>query len=330
MKALSDFEKPECPYVAGSQFAVQEHIPQPPQNVTVDSLQNNEDDDEEMMHLSNLDRCLRHPPLQGSTGSSAISLEILRPLRAGDGHNAQLLTVRPLRFSTTLDILGLKKQTCIVAKIYDPLYAEDDGYVNPFRFADKHYTHEAGAYAALSKFQGSKIPRFYGPYTLSIPVEQSAERQVRLILIEFIPGVSMNSAKPESFSRSTRQHILKTIVDFETYLYAHDLVHRDIHPRNIILQHESKSDGDGGVKVIFVDFADVEFSRTAFYSYGVKEEQLLPKTYISPLLRWHSAHSRIPGFKEWIDWDWQSWLDKEFEDTAASITEQMREVFLPD
>ncbi|KAL1852201.1 hypothetical protein Plec18167_006015 [Paecilomyces lecythidis] len=251
-------------------------------------------------------------------------------MRAGDCHHSQLVIVRPLWCSPALDILGIKN-TRIVAKVYDPLYTEDDGYTNQFHLADIHYMHEVKAYAALSKFQASKIPKYYGSYTLSILVEnQQTERQVRLILLEFIPGMSMASAKPEDYSQSTRKQIMKTIVEFETDLYTRDLVHHDMHPRNVMIRPELHSSNPEEVKVIFIDFADVEFSRIRNKSYGVKEESLLPKTYISPLLRWHCAHSRCSEFEEWIDWDWQPWLEKEFEDTAATITERMREVFLPD
>ncbi|PTU19128.1 hypothetical protein P175DRAFT_0440763 [Aspergillus ochraceoroseus IBT 24754] len=38
--------------------------------------------------------------------------------------------------------------TRLVAKIYDPLYFNDDeGYLNPFLCMDKYYTHEANAYS---------------------------------------------------------------------------------------------------------------------------------------------------------------------------------------
>ena len=58
----------------------------------------------------------------------------------------------------------------VVAKIYDPLYIDNDElYVNPFVAADKDYTHEVAAYKAFSDLQGLMIPKYYGSYSLDVP-----------------------------------------------------------------------------------------------------------------------------------------------------------------
>lgn len=114
----------------------------------------------ERKQLHPVERCLRHPPLSGSDGSSSIDLEIDAPLRVGDEHNSQVVLVRILKSDPRLD--GLTKDTRLVAKIYDPLYFfDDDSYVNLFLCVDKHFTHEVSAYAALSDLQGSMIPKYY-------------------------------------------------------------------------------------------------------------------------------------------------------------------------
>lgn len=73
------------------------------------------------------------------------------------------------------------------------MYIDDDQfYINPFLAADKGYTYETAAYTALVDFQDSAIPRYYGSYSLDISLEPTEnKRQVRLILMEFIPGPSM-------------------------------------------------------------------------------------------------------------------------------------------
>lgn len=54
-------------------------------------------------------------------------------------------------------VKGLSQGQQVVAKLYDPMYMNDDGfYINPFLVADKEYTNETAAYQALSDFQGSK------------------------------------------------------------------------------------------------------------------------------------------------------------------------------
>jgi hypothetical protein len=50
------------------------------------------------------------------------------------------------------------KGTRLVAKAYDPLYFNDEGYLNPFLCMDKYYTHEANAYMVLIELQGQWIP----------------------------------------------------------------------------------------------------------------------------------------------------------------------------
>lgn len=319
MDTLSaDDLKPPVPYVKGWRFTARAHIPPPPTPVTIDCCLNDKAGELEWKQLSPVERCLLHPPLPGSDGSFSVELEIDRPLRVGDNHNAQVALVRLLKCNPHLE--GLAKGSRLVAKIYDPLYFFDnEGYVNPFLAVDKHYTHETAAYAALSDLQGSMIPKYYGSFSLDIPVGSSTTRCVRLILIEFIPGLSMRDADPKSFSQRARQQIMKAMVDFDTLLYSRDIIYSDLHPRNVMLTNTARSDEQR--PVIFIDFGDARFHVTKFHG-----------TYISPLLRWHEAHRLIStfDFDSWVDWDWQSWLQEEYGHTAASITEEMRDWFLPD
>lgn len=126
----------------------------------------------------------------------------------------------------------------MVAKLYDPMYMNDDGfYINPFLVADKEYTNETAAYQALSNFEGSRIPRYYGSYSLDIHLSEPMEdkRSVRLILIELIPESSMLKAAPCDFPQEAHQRIMKSLVEFDTLVYARDMFLGDFHPRNIIL-----------------------------------------------------------------------------------------------
>lgn len=153
---------------------------------------------------------------------------------------------------------------------------------------------------------------------------------MRLILIEFIPGLPLRDADPRNFSQRERQRIMKAVVDFETLLYSRDIVHKDIHPRNIILADDNRSGCDDQRPLVFIDFGDALFGRTSFYSDDpAVEAKALPGTYISPLLRWHGVRRPAFEFGNWVDWDWQPWLEEEYAHTAASITEEMRERFLP-
>jgi hypothetical protein len=57
-------------------------------------------------------------------------------------------------------------------------------------------------------------------------------REVRLILIENVSGISMQNLNPSNFTKSERQGIMKAIIDSETALYNREIVHRDIYPRS--------------------------------------------------------------------------------------------------
>ena len=154
---------------------------------------------------------------------------------------AEVLTIDPCA-------KGLSKGQLVVAKLYDPMYIDDDEfYVNPFLVADKEYTHEVAAYRAFSDFQGSTIPQYYGSYSLDIPLEtMENKRSVRLILIQYIPGISMQKAISGQFSLEFRQNIMKSLVESDTLVYAKNILLRDLHPRNVIMTESGH--------IVFIDF----------------------------------------------------------------------------
>ncbi|KAL4965620.1 uncharacterized protein BDV14DRAFT_189453 [Aspergillus stella-maris] len=172
-------------------------------------------------------------------------------------------------------------------KIYDPLYFNDDGgWLNPFLCMDRFYTHEANAYMALN------------------------EIQVHMILIEHIQGLSMADASPAYYPQSLRQQIMKSIVDIDSRISEKDILLTDVEPRNVI---------------VFVDLGHALFNRSRDYPRLKRLNNFLGH-YISPLLRWNNVTRRntVFPFSEWIDWDWDPWLEVEFAHTVQSITPEMR------
>lgn len=107
-------------------------------------------------------------------------LEIHDTIRIGDHYNAQVVVPEVLTASPP--VKGLSPGQLVVAKLYDPMYIDDDVfYVNPFLVADKGYTHETATYEVLAEYQGTAIPHYYGSYSLDIPTEGSGcMRTVRL------------------------------------------------------------------------------------------------------------------------------------------------------
>ncbi|KAI9035654.1 uncharacterized protein KD926_003165 [Aspergillus affinis] len=202
---------------------------------------------EERGRLTPLERCLRNPPLPGDTGSQSTTLKILAPLEVGDYHNAQVFVAE----RQDADAANNQKKK-VVAKVYNPLYFDDlGGYLNPFRCVDKHYTHEVHTYALLAHLQGTLIPTFYGSFSLEIPVPGPATRVVRLILIEYIPGICMLQAHPEEYPLHSRQEIIKWIIDFESRVFQLDIVLTDLCPRNLMLLDPSDHPQR---MIVFLDF----------------------------------------------------------------------------
>lgn len=319
-----DERKPRIPYVKGWCFNAQQHIPPPPVelNPSIECTVKDVDKSIKMKESHPFELCLRHPPIPGANGPSSLRLQINDTIRIGDRHHVQLVLVEVLAVNPP--VKGLSQGQQVVAKLYDPMYIDDDQfYINPFVAADKGYTYEAAAYMALADFQSSAISRYYGSYSLEISSGQTGrKRQVRLILMDFIPGQSMQSLNPENIPQELRQNLMKSLIEFDTLVYSRNIVLTDLHPRNIIV-----FDGNA----VFVDFADTYIGRGALYMQSLfKDFEFRLDNYVSPLLRWNEDHNHVAEFENWyFDWDWQPWLQDEFANTARSITPGMLSHFLP-
>ncbi|KAI9781090.1 MAG: hypothetical protein M1816_002561 [Peltula sp. TS41687] len=286
----------------------------------------------ERQQLHPLERCLLHPPLPGSIGSGTIQLRILQSVRVGDGHNAQLMRVQAAGSREDSNTpYFLPSGVDLMAKFYDPLYCDhEQDDVDPFVSTDYHYTHETAVYKALSPVQGEFVPRYHGSYSCDFPIPgRPDKRSVRLILMEAIPGTSMRELKPTDFSQPERQTIMKRIIEAESSLYTHNVLHRDLHPRNILVLDVGSSSST--LRVVLIDFGDAQLGRTGPKMNPSRAKRYLPSVPISPLLRWHQAwwDYRLHTFKDWIDWDWPTWLERQWPPIDAVITDEMRSIWLP-
>ncbi|PGH13439.1 hypothetical protein AJ80_06308 [Polytolypa hystricis UAMH7299] len=293
--------KPRLPYKVDQHLSVRAHVPPEPTNsdccLKFEARRERES-------IDPVGRCGKHPPLPGVFTSGAAELKTVRLVRAADGYSAQLLAVRVLSSD-----INLPYNTDLLVKKYDPLHSD-------------HEQDEA-AYAKLADFQGSLIPRYYGSFSLSLSIDGTSSREVRLILLEFVPGTCMVDLDPSKFTQSERQAIMKEVIDAETTIYIHDVAHNDIHPRNVILV--SFPPFDQARNIVLVDFGVAWVNRVTFPKF---QEQFLLGVPISPLLRWIDIE-RLSGFDNWIDWDWKLWVEHNYEHTRGSITEYMQEVFGP-
>lgn len=343
--------KPEPPYVKGSQFTVHLHRPPPPTPIIRNNCINTTTDIEERRGIDSIDkaleRCNRHPPLPGNLEKPCyVRLELIGPVvQVGDGRNAQVVIVRVLHKSEGFNTLQKEKEVQpfqigahLIAKIYDPLYFNDEeGHLNPFLCVDWHYTHESRAYHVLSKMQGKEIPKFYGSYSIELPSVGHTFRSVRLLLIQRIRGPNLSAMNAKAFSQERRKGIMRSIIDFESRVYEHDILLADSFPRNIMMKLpqstlDADSDEDerlGDERLIFIDFAAAIFGR-------IRDDPIPPEykpnlflgQYVSPLLRWKLTPTY--NFGEWVDWDWLPWLKTVFEHTIDTITPEMQLAYRDD
>ncbi|OJD12221.1 hypothetical protein AJ78_07146 [Emergomyces pasteurianus Ep9510] len=277
--------KPPLPYSPGQEFCIHPHTsPAPATGEVILSYEGRRE--RETMHP--VDRCILHPPLPGLTGKGTIRLKVATPVRIGDQHSSQLVTVRVVDKTPDIsDSIPIDKY--LVAKLYDPLYfdhEQDD--VDPVRYTDLAYSHETAGYRLLYPLQGIAIPRYYESFTLELTIpNKRASRSIRLILIEKVPGVSMQHLNPNNYTRSERYNILKAIVDAESMLYSHDLLHRDIHPRNVLVLDSTLR------RVVLIDFGYCGTGRTPSNCPAEWKAKYLPGVPISPLLRWDQGWVQI-------------------------------------
>ena len=282
--------------------------------------------------LSPTEFCLEHAPLPGRTrASDKLHLTVIQTVHAGQKRPAQVLQVR---------VQGWPQGRSLLAKFYDPLYDryirpppddEDNhgkdwdsllaGDGDPFAYADFSYSHESAAYARLQSLQGAQVPHFYGSYTCAIPTRYGADRQVRLILTELVDGTLLRDLVDDAtLPQSTRQNILRALIEAESAVYEKGVNHDDTENRNVIVRGKDQNDfADPHLQVALVDFGSASF--------GKNVETSLP---VSPTIRW-----RTPGvannFNYWpfVDWNWNAWVDKMYPDSQAyaPVTREVIDAF---
>ena len=246
--------KPALPYLLGKCLTIRSHEPPAP---TTGRRTYNPETARERETLHPLIRCQRHPPLPGKDGQVMAEVEIIRPIRAGDKYSTQLVAVR---VKSSCD--KLPKDIDVVAKIYDPLYFDhDQDDADPFPYLDHDYSHEAAAYKALAELQGGIIPKFFGSFSIRIPVDTTAFRSVRLILIEFIPGHSIQQLGSANLSQPLRQTIMKEVINAESLIYTNNVLHQDMRPSNVLICGVPELK-----RIVIIDFGHTVLGRHAIPS----------------------------------------------------------------
>jgi hypothetical protein len=177
------------PYTKGRKFDIFRHIPPLPLGRSYPNWRTITPR-ETLRHLTQFEYCLSAPPLGGTTNNQeASSFTIVEELALPDGRGAQIVRVN----------------NGLVAKIYDALYYPSYREDTPTRadvgeWAERHYSGEAAAYEELDgRFGGTIIPKYHGSWAFDVAVDTASgiiERPIRLILMEFIEGITMLKLDP--------------------------------------------------------------------------------------------------------------------------------------
>ncbi|KAF1917636.1 hypothetical protein BDU57DRAFT_513989 [Ampelomyces quisqualis] len=280
----------QFPYVVGATFLAKRHEPPSRSEMGYCELQGIP---EVTYDVPQRDWCLAHPPAPGITHEEDVrSIEIAKAIRVGENCSAQLVL--------TAD--------GFVAKVYDPLYYTWHDPENPWNldvaaYADRDYITEAAAYSELcdTKFPGDITPTYHGSWTISIPTGSNgieSFRDVRLVIMENIHGVSMQNLDPTTLTGRERENIMARLIEADIDLRFSGVVHEDLMPRNVMLSllDSSQKYLDGGFRLCMIDFEACEFPKD--------------ENGTGPAPRFHNPLFYWIGQQWWIDW---GWLPKEEE-----------------
>ncbi|CAN6673332.1 hypothetical protein TRVA0_048S00694 [Trichomonascus vanleenenianus] len=262
---------------------------------------------EERSKLTPIEWCLRNPPSEGEFGAGTLDLLVLDTFQAGyDYGSSQVVLVE-----AQSELERVQKGQKLVAKVYDPLYIDDDGDLDVYFIANEFYTREVRAYQELSELQGGSVPKFYGSFSLDVHIPESflmgidnrdlKTRQVRLILTEYIPGSSMYRANPKNYSQQARQQVIKSLIDFDSEAFQRNVILRDLWPRNVIIPETGTSQDR---KMVCVDlpmlFYAVWTTQVAplvvlFYAVGIRQMAALPLFSGNMCLHFYGGRAKSIG-----------------------------------
>lgn len=223
-------------------------------------------------------------PGQTSEEDAPETLHIIERIRVADDSGAQLVVCR----------LG-DDPVELVAKIYDPLYY---GFIDPMwkdiprdvsAKADKNYCYEVAAYLELDgHFGGKEIPKFHGSWTFQLPLELSdgsiVMRDVRMILMEWIDGETMQGARPERFAESVRLDAIAHIFEMYNRIVFAGVKHDDLYQCNIMVCEGTAPRTIE--RIVLIDFSFSTVTRLDNFEEKYGQRPVLPKPRNPAVMLW--------------------------------------------
>lgn len=308
---IQDDLKPDLPYIPGAVLDIQEFRPHLPFGVNFQDETSRIDHTRPWKQCDTASRfCLQNPPLTGRPIAHPKTRTIIidSQIACGDGRGSQLVKCH-----------SGDNNTPLVAKIYDPLYYRWPEYDDITYQADEQFTTEATVYMTLQdmdkdytigyprvrKVLKGSIPRYYGSYTWETQLLDGQRRQVRLILMEYIPFPSMRTIIREGrvadIPAKVRMQLLAKAFEIFAWLEYYGIDQNDFAPRNIMV------DPDQG-RVVLLDFSIAEMRDLYNSTWSTRQGQLLPTGPKPPLEKWHGG---------WAGMDAEGWVPKDLHPAQA-------------
>ncbi|KAF2846190.1 hypothetical protein T440DRAFT_246701 [Plenodomus tracheiphilus IPT5] len=290
--------KPTNPYYLNAVLTAKRHEPPPPfgglyRAKQVPFLPTS-------THVDPLEWCISHPPTPGTTSTEDIhTFTITGIIRTGDNCGAQVVHI----------------DSDLIAKIYDPVYYEYHGSSTTQRqvdisvAADSEYSRETAAYVELkdSDAQGTIMPKYYGSWTTTVSHrvgDGAVEREVRMILLESVPGIQMIYLDPGGLTKEERENIMMKLIEADYDLRHLGIEHNDVAPRNVIISRAS-SYINPKLRVTLIDYGSSYVSRILW-----GEAPLWCRH--NPAFDWVTA-------EQWSSWGWLPYDEEERIDWVWSV-----------
>lgn len=299
--------RPENPYTKGLSLTIYRHEACPPfgQDYAIYTDLRDRVLEKDLRRKTLVDLCLEHPPMEGQTDyEDSRKLEVVEELRVKSDGGAQLVVCH-------LD----DDDQDYVAKIYDPLYYGFSDTMWPdlprdvtFE-SDMDYCREVAAYEEMDEWVGgTDVPKFHGSCTFQVPLSLPTGprmRDVRMILIERVPGKSMLEYNQDKIPESERLETLARMSELISRISFIGVHHHDISQRNIMVCDGEDARKVGRIVLIDFNMSTVERLDNFEEQYGPREPG--PDKPPNPLDRWWGG-GWYGGFWEWLPERWEKRL----------------------
>lgn len=337
---MSDPDKPDCPYLPGFEIDISTHAaPRPFGSSIYPPDLYSWRSDKWLRSVTQTTHVLTYPPLETPAPGqlSTARLIVTKSIAIGNARGPQVLlcSITPER----------AKAFEAVAKIYDPLYYPPLSDIGSYPsdvvgHADADYSREAAAYECLTRAgKSSFAPAFFGSWTFSLPTpykQQTYRRNVRLVLVEYIPGISMkdlfvkngpNQINALHLSKEYRLRVVAMLLDGVVQQHHAGVNQRDLAPRNIIIVPPPNLTEIFPKRVALIDYnISAVYKMTKYPSKPGQPAKLPP----NPMK--HFWTSTIPDLAGWAPLGmchngrlWQEWLRSEFGGEKKVLYEPLAE-----